>query len=102
MKYVPVILEEVSQKYCKPGEHIVHEYFVLRPNPRTSAGELLAYRRSLYTDEYDFSCDRLSSPEEARKWKKKFKKKFPNVKIKVCVMSEEQIYQESIACLKRI
>lgn len=99
MKYVPVILEEVSQKYCKPGEHIVHEYFV--QTQRRGEG-LTAYRRSLYTDEYDFSCDRFSSVEDARKWKNEFKKEFPDVKIKVRIMTDEQIHQESIACLKRI
>ena len=100
MKYVPVILEEVAQKYCLPGEHIVHEYFVQTKRIRESVA---AYRRSLYTDEYnDFSCDRLSSVEDARKWKNEFKKKFPGVKIKVRLMTDEQIYQESLACLKRI
>lgn len=98
MKYVPVILEEVAQKYCKPGEHIVHEYFVQTQRLREG---MTAYRRSLYTDEYNFSCDRFSSSEEAGKWKKEFEKEFPNVKVKVRAMSEEQIYQESTACLKR-
>ena len=98
MKYVPVILEEVAQKYCKPGEHIVHEYFVQTQWLREG---MAAYRRSLYTDEYDFSCDRLSSPEEARKWKNDFEKEFPGVNIKVLAMTDEQIHQKSVACLKR-
>lgn len=98
MKYVPVILEEVAQKYCKPGEHIVHEYYVQTQRLREG---MTAYRRSLYTDEYNFSCDRFHTLEEARKWKTDFEREFPDVKNEIRELTDEQIYQESTACLKR-
>lgn len=98
MKYVPVILEEVAQKYCKPGEHIVHEYYI---EPLRLDGKITAYRSSLYTEDGDFLCARFSTLEEAVEWKEEFNRVFPGLNLKVAALTDDEIYQLSIACLKR-
>ena len=108
MKYVPVILEEVGPKYCKPGEHIVHTYYVQTLRLREG---LNAYRRNLYTEmstlsfnEQDFYCDRFKTMEEALAWKNEYERHFPLEKwesLEIRPMTDEEIFQHSIGGLKR-
>ncbi len=104
MNFVPVMLEEVAAKYCKPGERIVHEYFI--ENARTADGNIGAYRRSLYTYEPSlngegFSCEKFSTLEEALNWKKEFDQHFPNNVIEIRELSDEDIHNLSLDGLKR-
>lgn len=104
MNFVPVMLEEVAAKYCKPGEHIVHEYFI--ENKKTPDGNVGAYRRSLYTYEPSagvdgFSCEKFPTMEEALNWKKEFDQHFPNKVIEIRELSDEDIHNLSLAGLKR-
>ena len=103
MNFVPVMLEEVAAKYCKPGERIVHEYFI---ENKKIDGNVGAYRRSLYTYEPSlngtgFSCEKFSTLEEALNWKKEFDQHFPNKVIEIRELSDEDIHNMSVAGLKR-
>jgi len=104
MNYTVVLLDQVHPKYCKPGEKIIHEYFLqgIRMN-----GRLSAYRRSLYTHEYlckgseEFDCDLFHSMKEALEWKKEYEAAFPKENFKILKLTDEEVFQRSTACLKR-
>ena len=104
MKFLVMILEEVGQKYCNPGEHIVHEYYI-----QTLAinGRVGAYRRSLYTEEYthssdDFKADTYDTYEEAECIADSLKKSFPRLNLKVVAMTDDEFIEHSTASLKRV
>jgi len=104
MNYAVVLLEQVHPKYCKPGEKIVHEYFL---QGFYMNGRLAAYNRSLYTHEYlckgseEFDCDLFPTMKEAREWKKQVKAISPDKKFKILRLTDEEVFQRSTACLKR-
>ena len=102
MNYAVVLFEQVHSKYCKPGEKIIHEYFL---QGKRMNGRLCAYRKSLYTHEHkaseDFDCELFPSLKAAYEWKKEIKAAFPEKKFKVLKLTDEQVFQRSTAYLKR-
>ena len=101
MKFLVIILEEVGQKYCNPGEHIVHEYYV---QTLTMNSRVAAYRKSLYTEDCnfnDFKADTYDTYEEAECVANSLKKSFPQLNLKVVNMTDDEFVEHSTACLKR-
>lgn len=100
MKFTIVQQETVASKYCKPGENIVHEYFLQRQDIN---GHIGAFRRSLFTHEHkckdDFECDFFSSKNEVEKKIKEYRKAFPNEVFKIISLTDEDIFNRSTAAL---